>query len=256
VAAAFRRELSAQRVNRFLHVHLALAATAGLLPLFTPGDTGTAAPVWALQAVLYCLSLSSVVLGLSSAHGEIDEFELLFAQPVSRRAYLAGKIAALGALLLPSALLLVVPAGLTGGLSAPLAALGAAAGGVSLALAVCGLALGFWIRDRVRGLLAALGLYFVLLFGTDLLLLAVAGAPWMQKLPGLWVGFLMGNPLDSFRIAVLFAIDRVAFAGVDPGRLATWWLAHSGLWLALLLTAWTAGAFAAALAGAGRQVDA
>src|SRR5690606_36626144 len=78
--AAFHREVAANRLNRFLHVHLALAGIAGLLPLFTPGDAAGAAPWWVLQATLYCLSLSTLLLGLSSAHGETDEFPLLFAQ--------------------------------------------------------------------------------------------------------------------------------------------------------------------------------
>ena len=60
IAAACQRELAANRVNRFLHVHLALAASAGLLPLFTPDDVTNAAPLWVLHAVLYCLSLSEI----------------------------------------------------------------------------------------------------------------------------------------------------------------------------------------------------
>jgi hypothetical protein len=95
VAAASRRELAANRVNRFLHVHLALAAAAGLLPLFTPGHAAAAAPMWVLHGVLYCLSLSALLLGLSSAHGEADEFPLLFAQPAPRWAWLLGKAVAL-----------------------------------------------------------------------------------------------------------------------------------------------------------------
>ena len=52
-----------------------------------------AAPLWVLQAVLYCLSLSSLLLGLSSAHAEAEEFPLLFAQPAPRWAWLLGKAA-------------------------------------------------------------------------------------------------------------------------------------------------------------------
>src|SRR6476469_6419868 len=109
VAAACQRELAANRVNRFLHVHLALAASAGLLPLFTPDDIASAAPLWVLHAVLYCLSLSALLLGLSSAHGEADEFPLLFAQPAPRWAWLLGKSAAIALLLTAAALLLVLP---------------------------------------------------------------------------------------------------------------------------------------------------
>lgn len=256
IAAAFSREIAAQQLNRFLHGHLGLAAVAGLLPLFTPGEPVEAAPLWALPAVLYCLSLSALLLGLSSAHGDGDEYELLFAQPVSRPAYLLGKVAALAALLAPAALLLVLPAALLGGLSMLLIALSAAAAGLTIALATGGLAIGLWVRDHVRGLLAALGLWFVVLFAADLLLLAFSGAPWTQAHRGLWVAVLMTNPFDAFRVTVLFAFEQAAFADVTGTSLAGWWLNHAALWLAGLLSAWTLAGFAAALAGANRRIDA
>src|SRR5690606_38363282 len=124
------------------------------------------------------------------------------------------------------------------------------------ALAAVGLAVGFWVRDGVRGLLATLGTWFVLLFGTDLLLLAVVGAPWLHAHSTVWVLPLMLIPLDALRITVLFGIEDNAPAGIDAGALAGWWIANGGLWLALLLTAWTAVGLLAGLAGAKRQVDA
>ena len=50
--ATFTREIAEHRLNRFLHVHLALCAVASLLPLFTPDEAARSAPVWVLQAVL------------------------------------------------------------------------------------------------------------------------------------------------------------------------------------------------------------
>ena len=82
------------------------------------------------------------------------------------------------------------------------------------------------MRDHVRGLLIALGAWFVLLFGVDLALLALSGAPWVQDAPGLWVALLMANPLDALRITVIFDVERAAFAGLDGGGLVAWWLAH------------------------------
>lgn len=253
--AAFVREAAALRLNRFLHGHLALAAVAGLLPLFTPNDAVRAAPIWSLQTVLYGLSLSSVLLGLSSAHGEADEHEMLFSQPMPRRAWLGGKVAALAALVFPAAILLVAPAALAGGVTSSLVAVAAAAAGVCLALATLGLAIGCWVRDQVRGLLTALGVWFLLLFGTDLALLAVAGAPWVQARQDLWVGALMANPLDALRVTVLYVIEDTAYAAVDAGGLVTWWLAHAGAWLGLLIGVWTAAAFAAAVRGIGRKLE-
>ena len=118
----------------------------------------------------------------------------------------------------------------------PLVGDGRGAPGVSRSRSrAVGLAVGFWVRDPVRGLLAALGVWFALLFGTDLLLLAVSGAPWVHERPGLWVALLMGNPLDAFRITVLFSVEQAAFAGLDAGGLVRWWLAHGWVWLTLLV---------------------
>ena len=256
VAAACCRELAANRVNRFLHAHLALAAAAGFLPLFTPDDAGGAAPLWVMNAVLYCLSLSALLLGLSSAHAEADEFPMLFAQPAPRWAWLLGKAAAVTVVLATASALVILPAALVGGVSPALVGIGAAAGGLTLALAALGMGVGFWVRDPVRGLLTALGVWFALLFGTDLLLLAVAGAPWVHQRSALWVALLMGNPLDALRVTVLFNVEHAAFAELDAGPLVRWWLSHEWTWLAIVVLAWTSAGLAAGLAGARRRLDA
>jgi hypothetical protein len=255
-SAAFRRELAANRLSRFLYAHLSFALVAALLPLFTPDDAVAAAPWWALQAVLYCLSLSSMLLGLNSAHGESDEFPMIFAQPAPRWAWLAGKAAGLVSVLVPSALLLVVPAAFAGGVTSALAAIALAAAGLTIALASFGLAIGFWVRDHVRGLIAALGLWFLLLAGTDLLLLSVSGLEWIHRYPAVWIAPLMLNPLDALRVTVLFSIDNAAPAGLDSSSLAAWWIGHGGAWLVGLLIFWTASGFATGLLGARRQLDA
>src|SRR3982751_5892355 len=117
IAAACLRELAANRVNRFLHVHLALAAGAGCLPLFTPDDAAGAAPLWVLHAVLYCLSLSALLLGLSSAHAEADGVAVLLTHRVHGGAWLPGKPAVLSVVLIPASMLLVLPAVFGGGLT-------------------------------------------------------------------------------------------------------------------------------------------
>ena len=254
--ASWRREVLANRLSRFLHVHLFLALLAGLLPFFTPVDAAGAAPWWVLQAVMYCLSLSALLLGLNSAHAESDEFPILFSQPAPRSAWLLGKAAGLAMLVVPAPVLLVAPAALAGGLTRELVAVAVAAAGLSLSLAIFGLGLGFWIRDRVRGLLAALTAWFVLLFGSDILLLAIARAPWVQQHPGPWVSVLMFNPLDALRVTVLFGIAHAAPAGLDASPLVAWWMRNSGVWLTVLLAGWTIGSFLVALGGARRTVDA
>jgi hypothetical protein len=255
IDAAVRREAAEQRLNRFLHVHLTLCASAGLLPLFTPDAAGQAAPAWVLQAVLYCLSLSALLLGLSAAHGDAEEFPLLFTQPVSREAWLAGKSVALAALLVPASALTVVPAALLDGLTPALALVGAAAAAVCLTLALLGLAVGFWVRDHVRGLLLALGAWFMLLFGVDLLLLALSGSTWAQQHSDAWALPLMLNPLSALRVTMVFAIEQTAPASIGAGPLVLWWLAHLGLWLAGMLAAWIVAMFGLSAAGARSRLD-
>ena len=162
----------------------------------------------------------------------------------------------MGALLAPAALIAVLPATLAGGLTSALASMAVAAAGVTAVMAALGLAIGFWVRDHVRGLLVAIGVWFGLLFGMDLLLLGVTGAPWIQTRPTLVVLPLMLNPLDALRVTVLFTLEQTAPASLDSGVLAGWWIAHGGAWLAAILILWTAGATALGWLGARRRVDA
>lgn len=254
--AAAGRECLSHRLNRFLHAHLALLVLAGLLPLFTPGAAfSEGAAWWLLHAVLYAVSLSALLLGLSSAQAEAEEFVWLHGQPAGVGPWLCGKAAALALLVIGGAGALVAPALIAGGASRELLLVGVGAAGISAVSALAGLALGFWVRDGVRGLIAAVLLWFVLLFGTDLLLLGVAGMPWVQANPDAWVAAMMLNPLDAFRVTVLFAVERAAFSGLDAGSLASWWVNHATTWLALLLFGWCALLAVLAWLGACRRTD-
>lgn len=254
--AALRREWLSHRLNRFLYAHLALVLVAGLLPLLTP-DEGFArgAAWWLLHAVLYAVSLSSILFGLSSAQAEAEEFVWLVGQPAGIGPWLAGKVLGLVALAGASALLLGLPTVLLGGNSPALILTTLGAAGVSALCALAGLAVGFWIRDSVRGLIAAIALWFLLLFGTDLLLLGVAGAPWVQNNPDVWVAALMLNPLDAYRVTVLFAVEKAAFSGLQAGRLTGWWITHAAWWLAGATFVWSALAWTASWLGARRRLD-
>ena len=256
MTATFTRELRASRLSRFLHVHLGLAVAIGFLAFLTRGEAGGAATLWILEGVIHGLSLSALLLGLSSAQAEADEFPVLFSQPVPRAAWLIGKAAALAVVLMPAGIVLVAPAAVLSGLSAPLAGLGMAAAGVTFAFAVLGLAIGLQVRDRVRALFAGVAAWLLLLVGTGLVLLAISGASWVPRHSGWWVALLMANPLDALRITVLFDVEHAAFAGLDAGPLVRWWLGHAWTWLAVIVAMWTAAAFAVGLAGACRPQDA
>jgi hypothetical protein len=255
--AAAGREFLSHRLNRFLHAHVVLVLVAGFLPWLTPGDAlARGAAWWLLHAVLYAISLSSLLLGLSSAQAEADEFTWLLGQPAGMGPWLAGKAMALSALVMMATALLGLPTWVAGGGSHELMLVTAGAAGVSAVCAMAGLAVGFWVRDSVQGLIAAVAAWFVLLFGADLLLLAFAGGAFTQTHPDAWVSVLMANPLDAYRITVLFAVERAAFSGIDAGRLTGWWVGHATLWLAVVLTIWSVGAGGVAWLGARRRSDA
>lgn len=255
--AAAAREILSHRLNRFLHAHVLLVSVAGLLPLFTAGDEfSRGAAWWLLHAVLYAVSLSALLLGLSSAQAEAEEFTWLLGQPAGIGPWLAGKAAALTLLVGFAAWLLAVPTLCAGGYSPELLLATAGASGVSAICALLGLALGFWVRDGVRGVVAALGAWFALLFGTDFLLLALAGAPGVEAQPDAWVAPLMINPFDAFRVTVLFSVEHAAFSGLEAGRLAGWWVSHANVWLASVSVFWIGIAGATAWLGARRRIDA
>ena len=254
--ATVGRECLSHRVNRFLYGHLALLATAGVAAvLVAPEDEERGVAWFLLYAVMYAISLSAVLLGLSSAQAEREEAAFLHTQPSGIRPWVIGKAVGLAALVMPSALLLVVPWWVAGGWSSTLLGLAAGAAGVCLVLAWLGLAVGLWIREPVRGLITAVACWFALLFATDLLLLLVAGSPWVQAHPAVWVATLMANPLDAFRVSVLFSVERAVFNTLGAGTLVTWWTQHPVLWLASCLFAWAAGMLALALRAARAPFD-
>ena len=98
-AASCQREFAANRVDRFLHAHLALAAAAGFLPLFhTRRRVGRGSIVGAARSVVLPVALVTAA-GAELRHAEADEFPLLFAQPAPRWVWLLGKAAAVTAVL-------------------------------------------------------------------------------------------------------------------------------------------------------------
>ena len=74
--------------------------------------------------------------------------------------------------------------------------------------------------------------------------------------PGLWVALLMGDPLDAFRITVLFSVEQAAFAGLDAGGSGCDGGSHGWTWLTMLVVLWAVGGFATGLVGARRRLDA
>lgn len=252
--ATVGREWLSHRVNRFLHWHLGLLVVAGIAAVLTAPEGEPNGVAWfLLYAVLYVISLSAILLGLSSAQAENDESPFLLTQPTGVAPWVAGKVTGLALLVAPSSGLLIVPWLVTGGWSPALATLVAATAGFSIVVSTAGLAVGLWIREPVRGMIGAVALWFVWLFATDLLLIVVAGAEWIQANPSVWVAPLMLNPFDALRVTVLLTIEGAAFNAMGSGALVNWWIDHAGAWLAVCLTGWIVAAAFAALAAARRQ---
>lgn len=241
VKVTIQREWLSHRVNRFLYWHLALVTVAGILAVFaSPEDEERGVAWFILYTVMYAVSLSSVLLGLSSAQAERDEIAFLQTQPTGTNAWVLGKAAGLTAIVAPSAVLLVAPWVIASEASSVLLNVALSSAAVCVLLALLGLAIGLWVSEPVRALITAIGLWLALLFVTDLLLLLVAGSPWIQSHPSAWVGVLMLNPLDAFRVSVLFTVERAVFNTLGAGPLVAWWTNHPGLWLACCTGGWSA----------------
>ena len=254
VQATVARELLSHRLNRFLFLHVLLMAAIGLLALLAPPEAAaTGTSWWVLNGVLYVATLSSLLLGLSSAQAEAEEFPLLFTQPISLVAWVAGKCGGLALMIVPSAVLLVLPTVLASGYAPVLAGAAALAAGLGLLLGFLGFALGMWIQDPVRGLIAALMAWCILLFGIDLLLILVGGSTWVQSNPAFWVAALMLSPLDAYRVTLLFLLERAAFSEADVHPLTSWWIRHPVLWICLCLLGWGAVVATAAVRGTIRR---
>jgi hypothetical protein len=57
--------------------------------------------------------------------------------------------------------------------------------------------------------------------------------------PDLWVALLMFNPLDSFRINALFALQQIPAEAANKTVLASWWIAHASVWFIAIAVTWS-----------------
>jgi hypothetical protein len=253
VAATLSREFLSYRINRFLHVHVGLMLVVGMLALLAPPEAAAPGTAWwVFNSVAYVGSLSALLFGLSSAQAEIREFPMLFTHPIGTSDWILGKALGLFSVVAPSAVLLVLPTLCVSGPSLPLLGAAAAAAGVGLLLAWLGLCLGLWIREPTRGLIAALGSWWVLLFAVDFGLILLGGASWVHASRAPWIAVLMLSPLDAYRVCLLFTLERSAFAASELHPLTRWWLAHPIAWFSVCLALWSGACLALAVRGANR----
>ena len=234
--AVLLREFRDALINRYFQVFTALSLLGGAAALVFSEDVHSIAFL-ILQVALYFVSLFALLAGASSAQAERDEWQMLFSQPVPREAYVIGKFVAYLSIFAVVLLLLFLP-GLANG-SQHLALLYAQTLLLAGAFLALGLAAGVLTHDRAQALIAGISVWLLLLFGIDLVALFAARWELIQKFPDLWVSLLMLNPLDSFRIEALFALEQIPAEAANKTPLASWWIAHAGLWFSVIATCWS-----------------
>ncbi len=248
--AVLLREFRDALINRYFQVFSALSLLGGAAAIVFSED-GNSVAFLILQVALYFVSLFALLAGASSAQSEREEWQMLLAQPVPRSAYVIGKFIAYLSIFGAVLMLLFLPGFVAGSGALRIALLYLQTLLLAAAFLALGLAAGFLAHDRAQALIAAVSAWLILLFGIDLAALFAARWDFVQKLPDLWVCLLMLNPLDSFRIEALFALEQIPAEAANKTPLASWWIAHAGLWFGLIAVVWSA----ALMALAGRRLN-
>jgi ABC-type transport system involved in multi-copper enzyme maturation permease subunit len=237
--ALFTREFRLALINRYFHVFSALAVIGGIAAAIFSEDAN-AIGFFHLQIALYFVSLFALLAGVGSAQAEREEWQLLFTQPLPRPSYVIGKFVALTLIFGGVLLLLFLPPLFAGAELRMMAQLCLQTLLLAATFLALGLAAGYFAHDRAQALIIGVSAWLLLLFGVDLLALFAARWSGIQKLPDLWVALLMLNPLDSFRIDALFALQQIPAEAANKTPLAGWWTAHAGAWFAGIALAWSA----------------
>lgn len=237
--ALFAREFRAALLNRSFQIFCGLALAGGTaVAIF--GEDAAATGVFYLQIALYFVSLFALLAGVGSAQTEREEWQLLFSQPLPRPVFVIGKFLTLLSILAGVLVLFFLPS-LSMGPGSSLAWLYLQTLLLAGAFLALGLAAGYFAHDRAQGLIVGVSAWLLLLFGIDLIALFAARWSAIQQLPDLWVALLMLNPLDSFRIDALFALQQIPAEAANKTPLASWWIAHAGVWFGGLAAAWSIG---------------
>ncbi len=245
VRAVLLREFRAALINRYFQVFAALSLLGGLAAIFFSEDAN-AISFFVMQIALYLVSLFALLAGVSSAQAERDEWQLMFAQPVPRAAYVIGKFISYLSIFAVVLVLLFLPA--LFGTTTPqrITILYWETLLLAATFLALGLASGCFAHDRAQALIVGISAWLLLLFGFDLVALFAARWEFVQKIPDLWMSLLMLNPLDSFRIDALFALEQIPAEAASKTPLANWWIAHASGWFGFIAAFWSAALIAAA----------
>ena len=236
--ALFAREFRAAFINRYFQVFCALGLMGGIAAAILSEDVNATA-VFYVQIAIYFVSLFALLAGVGSAQAEREEWQLLFTQPLPRAACVVGKFCALFSMFGGVLLLMFMPGLLAGSAIRALVPLYFETLLLAATFLACGLAAGYFAHDRAQGLIVGLSLWLLLLFALDLIALFAARWSAIQTLPDLWVALLMFNPLDSFRINALFALQQIPAEAANKTPLAGWWIAHASVWFIAIAVMWS-----------------
>src|SRR4029434_5508857 len=184
--AVLLREFRAALVNRYVQVFSALGLVGGIATVSITETEGAAA-FFLVQIAIYFVSLFALLVGVSAAQAEAEEWPILFAQPAPRWACGTGKFIALWTIFAGLLALLFAPALFTEPSPGAIAQLYLQTLGLAAVFGSLGLGMGLFAHDRVQGLILSVSAWLLLLFGFDLVaLLAAQWAP-LQKHPDAWV---------------------------------------------------------------------
>jgi ABC-type transport system involved in multi-copper enzyme maturation permease subunit len=236
--AVLLREFRDALINRYFQVFAVLSLLGGAAAIIFSEDTNNIAFL-ILQICLYFVSLFALLAGATSAQAEREEWQMLLAQPVPRPAYVVGKFIAYLSIFALVLLVLFLPGFFASSNSQHILTLYWQTLLLAAAFLALGLVAGFFGHDRAQAFIIGVSAWLLLLFGIDLIALFAARWELVQKLPDLWVGLLMLNPLDSFRIEALFALEQIPAEAAKKTPLAGWWIAHAGLWFSLIAAFWS-----------------
>ena len=237
-AALVTREFRLAVVSRYFHIFSALALLGGIAAAIFSEDAN-ATGFFHLQIALYFVSLFALLAGVNSAQAEREEWQLLFTQPISRPVFVVGKLFALATIFAGVLLLLFLPTVFAGAHFGATMRLYIGTLLLAAAFLACGLAAGYFGQDRAQALIIGVSGWLLLLFGLDLIALFAAQWSGIQQWPDLWVALLMLNPLDSFRIDALFALQEIPAEAANKTALAGWWTVHAGIWFAGIAVFWS-----------------
>ena len=186
-----------------------------------------------LQMVLLVIPVVCMVFSAAYYYHAQEFILLLLAQPIERGSILGGLMAAL---CLGCSLAYVLGLGLPALFFFPskesLLLLGAG-GLLGMAFIALALLLGTHIRDKARGIGAALAVlaFFALLFDGLLLFLMYQFADYPMEKAILALSFF--NPLDVARIAVIMKSDAAALLGLSGAVFREFFGTSSSLWISL-----------------------